>query len=419
MPRSKNKMKNMALKLVGAQETELQSGLFDPRLPDVLAIEADDNTREDILRTASQVGLQAVGVSSFADAKAVLINGSPNVIVTDLNLPDLDAVAAFREMRNLDVTSKIIILSDLDEIIVESAAAAARAHGFETRQSMQKPLPVIRLQTEMLACQDANRKNTENEVIRHLLTDGFLAVYQPTVALQLHKPTGARIEADGSHYELLSLETLARLPDANGNLSTPLAYLGPRNEQFRTGLFTMQMVNRACSELLPILTPYDELKMSFNVVPGDIREILATQSVDSYLASLQIDPSRIVFEITADSDTLATPAYRDMLMELSSRGYLLSFDNVADGFSSYLNMSGIPFHEIKLDRILVQELTKSRRAREVARAVAEVGHDFGSRVTAVGIEDAQTAMVARDVGFDGGQGNYFLQPTNALNLAFS
>ena len=136
MPRSKNKMKNMALKLVGAQETELQSGLFDPRLPDVLAIEADDNTREDILRTASQVGLQAVGVSSFADAKAVLINGSPNVIVTDLNLPDLDAVAAFREMRNLDVTSKIIILSDLDEIIVESAAAAARAHGFETRQSM-------------------------------------------------------------------------------------------------------------------------------------------------------------------------------------------------------------------------------------------------------------------------------------------
>jgi len=38
MPRSKNKMNNMALKLVGAQETELRSGLFDPRLPDVLAL---------------------------------------------------------------------------------------------------------------------------------------------------------------------------------------------------------------------------------------------------------------------------------------------------------------------------------------------------------------------------------------------
>ena len=154
------------------------------------------------------------------------------------------------------------------------------------------------------------------------------------------------------------------------------------------------------------------------MVPGDIRELLSNQAIDSYLASLNVDPQRICFEVTADSDTLASPGFRDMLLELSSRGYLLSFDNVADGFSSYLNMSSIPFHEIKLDRVLVQELAVSKRAREVARAVVEVGHDFGSVVTAVGVNDPQTAMVTTEIGFDLGQGNYFMKPTNALNLAF-
>ena len=411
-------MNDMSLNVIQDLATEIESGLFDPRLPDILVIEADDQVREDVIRTASQVGLRAVAVSNYTDAKAILTNGSPNAIVTDLNLPDIDAVAAFRQMREMDVTSKIIILSDLDDSIVESAAAAARAHGFETRRTLQKPVPVIRLQTEMLACQDAHKKSTENEVIRHLLIDGFLAVYQPKVGLQGDTSTGAKMVVQGSTYDLMGLETLARLPDADGNLCSPLSYLGPRNEQFRTGLFTMQMVSRACSELLPVLTPYEDLKLSFNVVPGDIRELLSSQAIDSYLASLNVDPQRISFEVTADSDTLASPGFRDMLLELSSRGYQLSFDNVADGFSSYLNMSSIPFHEIKLDRVLVQELAVSKRAREVARAVVEVGHDFGSLVTAVGVNDPQTAMVTTEIGFDLGQGNYFMKPTNALNLAF-
>jgi len=411
-------MNDMSIKLATDRTLELEAGLFDPRLPDVLIIEADDDIREDIVRTASQVGLNAIAVGSYTDAKAVLVNGSPNAIVTDIDLPDMDAIAAFRQMREMGVTSKIIIMSDLDESIVEAASCAARAHGFETRKALQKPLPVIRLQTEMLACQDPHKKCTENEVIRHLLIDGFLAVYQPKVCLQQESGTGTKIDVDGRLFDLMGLETLARLPDVDGNLCSPLAYLGPRNEQFRTGLFTMQMVNRACTELLPVLKPYEDLKISFNVVPGDIRELLASNSVDGYLESLHIDPSRIVFEVTADSDTLSSQGYRDMLKELSARGYLLSFDNVADGFSSYLNMGNIPFHEIKLDRILVQELTGSKRAREVAKAVVEIGHDFGSKVTAVGIEDSSAAIVATELGFDAGQGNYFLKPTNALNLAF-
>lgn len=408
----------MSLNLAENIAREVEAGLLDPRLPDVLVIEADDIIRDDIVRTASQVGLRAAAVGSYTEARAVLSSGSPNVIVTDLNLPDIDAVAAFRHMREMGVRSKIIILSDMDECIAEAAAAAARAHGFETRPVLQKPLPVIRLQTEMLACQDAHKKTTENEVIRHLLIDGFLAVYQPKVEMQGKETSGVRIEVEGATHELMGLETLARLPDADGNLCSPLSYLGPRNEQYRTGLFTMQMVNRACTELLPVIMSYEKLKLSFNVVPGDIRELLASRAIDSYLASLHIDPSRIVFEITADSDTLASPGYRDMLNELHGRGYLLSFDNVADGFSSYLNMSSIPFHEIKLDRILVQELSNSKRACEVARAVVEVGHDFGSTVTAVGVDDAETAGIVRDIGFDLAQGNYFMKPTNALNLAF-
>ena len=114
---------------------EVEAGLLDPRLPDVLVIEADDIIRDDIVRTASQVGLRAAAVGSYTEARAVLSTGSPNVIVTDLNLPDIDAVAAFRQMREMDVTSKLIILSDLDESIAEAAAAAARDEDARPRAS--------------------------------------------------------------------------------------------------------------------------------------------------------------------------------------------------------------------------------------------------------------------------------------------
>ena len=411
-------MNDMALKLVANETAEFGGEVFAPSVPDVLVIEADELLQTVIVDAAEKVGLSAQAVSTYADAKLLMMGGNPSVVVTDLDLPGVDAVASFRELAALGVTSKFIILSDMDDAIVEAAASAARAQGIDMHKTMRKPAPIIRLQTEMLACQDLGLADAQNDMARNMLIDGFLAVYQPKIQLSLESDLEANLDVQGRQYGLIGLETLARLPDADGNLSAPLAYLGPRSEQFRTGLFTMQMVNRASSELLPLLAKYPDLKMSFNVVPGDIRELLSSSMIDDYLRSMHVDPSRVIFEVTADSDNLKNDSYTDLLRGLTDKGYLLSFDNVADGFSSYLNLHDIPFYEIKLDRVLVAELTQSKRARNVARAVIEIGHEFGSKVTAVGVESAETAMVANELGFDFAQGNYFMRPESALNLAF-
>jgi DNA-binding NarL/FixJ family response regulator len=75
------------------------------------------------------VGLFARGVT-FLEAFAQL---KPQVIVVDINLPDIDGLELVRRIRATDKVVKILVLSMHDEPIFKSEAQNAGANGFVSK----------------------------------------------------------------------------------------------------------------------------------------------------------------------------------------------------------------------------------------------------------------------------------------------
>ena len=67
----------------------------------VLVVEDDDDTREVMALGLSLYGADVVAVASAADAMAELEKSSPDVILSDIGLPDEDGLALIRRVRKL------------------------------------------------------------------------------------------------------------------------------------------------------------------------------------------------------------------------------------------------------------------------------------------------------------------------------
>ena len=67
----------------------------------VLVVEDDDDTREVLTLGLSLYGADVVAVSCAADAMAELERALPDVIVSDIGLPDEDGLALIRRVRRL------------------------------------------------------------------------------------------------------------------------------------------------------------------------------------------------------------------------------------------------------------------------------------------------------------------------------
>jgi EAL domain-containing protein (putative c-di-GMP-specific phosphodiesterase class I) len=73
----------------------------------------------------------------------------------------------------------------------------------------------------------------------------------------------------------------------------------------------------------------------------------------------------------------------------------------------------LPVRELKIDRSFVARLGQSREDQEIVRAIIDLGHRLGYRVTAEGVEDAATLAWLADAGCDHAQGYFVARPMAA------
>ncbi|MGM0556125.1 MAG: response regulator [Myxococcota bacterium] len=94
-----------------------------------------------------EAGYETIACSSFADVRAELTTESPDIIITDLNMPGLegrDPVSALRADFDLEGVP-IIVVSGLEADELQTRAAEIGANGFASKDEgmpgLQKALP--------------------------------------------------------------------------------------------------------------------------------------------------------------------------------------------------------------------------------------------------------------------------------------
>lgn len=107
----------------------------------ILFVDDDPNTLQTLSKSAQILGYQALQAHSGQEAVSAAVNQLPDLIVTDMNLPDMDGLSLIRLLRQDSRTAglAIVVLSASPEF---DAAELARTAGAD--EFLAKP---VRLQT--------------------------------------------------------------------------------------------------------------------------------------------------------------------------------------------------------------------------------------------------------------------------------
>lgn len=150
--------------------------------------------------------------------------------------------------------------------------------------------------------------------------------------------------------------------------------------------------------------------VAINLSGKSIGDPALLQFIESRIAALQIDPSRIIFELTETAAFHNLDEVRHFVQRIKNLGCRFALDDFGVGFSSFYYIKELDFDYLKLDGSFIVNLPRNQNDQVFVRAMVEISRVFGLSVIAEWVEDQETADMLREFGVRYGQGYHFGKP---------
>ncbi len=220
--------------------------------------------------------------------------------------------------------------------------------------------------------------------------------YQPQLDLREHRVAGFEALLRWHHpvFGQVSPERVIPLAEKN-EVIVPL---------------TRWTINTALREFKELRGLPDQVKVSLNLSAPLLTDRSILDLISDALAIWDVDPARLMVEITETSMMSNPEASVAAVHSLRELGVRISIDDFGTGYSSLAYLAQLPLDELKIDKSFVTQVTSSDHDRKIVRAIVDLAHNFGLRVVAEGVEDTDVEQLIIEHGCDVGQGYLYSRP---------
>jgi diguanylate cyclase (GGDEF)-like protein len=162
-------------------------------------------------------------------------------------------------------------------------------------------------------------------------------------------------------------------------------------------------------------------EVAVNMSAAQIWRTDVVREVADVLKETALPPHLLCIELTesllADN---AEGRVRGVLKALKGLGVTLALDDFGTDYSSLGYLTQLPFDKLKIDRVFVDGITDSGRARELLKSIIALGRGLGMAVVAEGAEKHGEVDILRQFSCDQAQGYVFARPSVAADaLSFA
>jgi diguanylate cyclase (GGDEF)-like protein len=137
---------------------------------------------------------------------------------------------------------------------------------------------------------------------------------------------------------------------------------------------------------------------------------LGTTATRELLRQLDIQPERIVIELTEHLPMFDFSSVRTALTSYRSLGFQVAIDDLGEGFASFRMWSELRPQYVKADMHFVQGIDRDPLKLQFLKSIQQIAEISGSLIIAEGIETAAELEVVRDLGIPYGQGYFIARP---------
>jgi EAL domain-containing protein (putative c-di-GMP-specific phosphodiesterase class I) len=207
--------------------------------------------------------------------------------------------------------------------------------------------------------------------------DQMMPCFQPLTALRSGKLTG--------------FEVLSRWKHPAHGLVLPENFISLAEENGLIWELTQQVLRKAFTATPLIASP---LLLSVNISPLQLRDPGLVKGIRDLAEAGGFPLDRLMIEITESA--MVTDLGRAVVVanELKAMGCRLALDDFGTGYSSLAQLQVLPFNELKIDRVFIIAMMKTRESRKIVASIIGLGHSLGLVTVAEGVEtEAQADML--------------------------
>ncbi len=225
--------------------------------------------------------------------------------------------------------------------------------------------------------------------LRAAITSGqVVPYYQPIVDLQ--------------SGDVVAFETLARWPSRTPG-EEPAGFVVDAERSDLVVELDRAIARRALADLRGWLPVRPDLQVSLNVSGRSVDRPDWVAWTVAAVESAGVPATAVTWELTETVRPKDPVASGEAIQQLRRRGFSVWFDDFGTGWSALHDLVQHPVDGIKIDRSFAEELGQPVDDA-VVRAISTAAAELGLIVTMEGVETADQAIRARDLGCHRGQG---------------
>ena len=371
----------------------------------------DSATMRDMLTQYLQAGDYMVATASSGDQALELLKTEKyDIIITDLEMPDMDGYGLIRSISELDWDPAVVLISQHDERSLHSARELAMAYSVNLLGSLTKPVDkteLIAALNEVATTRSASYSGSEtilaeSEFMRGLMTDGLAPVFQPKVDVKTGK--------------LVAAEAFARWRAPGGGLLGAGAVVRVAREKGYMDVLTYRMLELALEQQGKWKREGKIVPLSINVSSENLRKEDFADVVSGLAEQFGVEPNLVRLELAESDFQVDERIPLEVLSRLHIRGFGLALDDFGTGFSSLMRLQSIPFDEMIIDREFIGRAKDDKIARIILESAVDLSHKLGLTCTCEGIESEAHLEMARELGADMVQGYHIGKPMSPDEL---
>jgi len=368
-----------------------------------------------LARMLARQGCANVSLADSGGAGLEIVRGAtpPDLILCDLNMPEMDGIEFIRKLVEHNYHGSLILVSGEDSRMLQAASQLALAHHLRLLGHLGKPVLPDQLAQLLDKWCDARWRNLavaapgagERAVygaadLATALREGQLQnYYQPKVSIASGRVVG--------------VEALVRWLHPRDGIIYPDAFIPLAEQHGLIDDLTRVVFRGAMAHTRSWHEAGLDLSVSVNVSMDNLHSLDFVDFIVSQAAAAAIPPRKIILEVTESRlmQDLRTPL--EVLARLRLRRFLLSVDDFGTGYSSLVQLRDIPFDELKIDRSFVHGAGDDSTKRAICSASVGLARQMGLDVVAEGVEDAADWRFLQAIGCDLAQGYFISRPMPA------
>ncbi|MFN3234585.1 MAG: EAL domain-containing protein [Gammaproteobacteria bacterium] len=376
-----------------------------------LLIIDDDQFMIDLVKTSvTNLGIKEIKTALNGKVALALIDDESNafnLLLCDLNMPEMDGAELMRHLASRNYSGDIILFSGEDKRVLEISEQLAKKHNLNVLGVLEKPLDIEKFKALLAKEKDNLKKENKKggiipddlgpkDLEKGIDNQELILYYQPQIDVKTKK--------------IIGFESLIRWKHPEYGIIGPDIFIPIAEENQLIRKLTESSLEQAIEQMHKLQPIDGKIKIALNLSALLLADLDLTDYITAKIKGAELSPKNFVIEITESRLMQNLASELENITRFSLNQFALSIDDFGTGYSSMQQLQQLPFTEIKIDKSFVQDAEDRPCAKAILEASAQLAKKLDLLSVAEGVETQRDWDLVESVGVDVVQGYFIAKP---------